>query len=163
MAMNATVKPDLRAPAMPFSPPPHIFVPAGGGRVANASGWTHTERTAANADALAVIGRLDACLDEETAALARSPNIDLAIYINRKGQGLLELNRAIRLIEDHPIAVDVSLALASLRKKIEQNTRALRLNIAAVKEISCVLADAIQSAESDGTYSSDIRRHRGAI
>ncbi len=117
------------------------------------------ERAAAASHALAVIARLQNCLDEESAALVNSPVVDLATFNTRKGQGLMELNRVLAALGTSPYQSEIATEMATLRAKIEENMRLLRLHIAAVKEISRLLSDAIQNEESDGTYSPAIQAH----
>ena len=107
--------------------------------------------------ALAIIRKLQICLDEETAILTASGVPDLDSFNQRKGQGLMELNRALSGFGTVQRNSEVETELAKLKGKIDENMRHLRLHISAVNEITGMLTDAIQREESDGTYSPSIR------
>jgi hypothetical protein len=66
---------------------------------------------------------------------------------------VLELTRAMRLIDG--VAPDARLItrLASLRTKLDTNSAVLRLHLDAVREISSAMTEAMRAADSDGTYS----------
>lgn len=101
--------------------------------------------------------RLHDLLDAEIAALRSRKPVDLNEYNNGKSQALFDLSRAMRLLDG--VAVDASLRkrLEELRAKLELNGNVLRMHMEAVREISTIVSDAIQAAESDGTYSVAIR------
>jgi hypothetical protein len=100
-----------------------------------------------------VIERLEEVVEQETAALRSRRAIDLKDFNNRKSQGLLELNRALRGLDGPPKDKGVLARLAGLRAKLDVNRAVLEMHLAAVREVATVLADAIRDAESDGTYS----------
>jgi hypothetical protein len=102
------------------------------------------------------IRRLEQVLDEETAALRTRTAIDLREFNNRKSQGLLDFNKALRVLDD---TADRRLGarLAGLREKLDVNRAALKMHLDAVREISTIVADTIRNADSDGTYSQSIR------
>ena len=111
-----------------------------------------------------VIERLEEVVDQETAALRNRTAIDLKDFNNRKSQGLLELNRALRgLVDNPPKDRTVSTRLAGLRAKLDVNRAVLETHLAAVREVATVLADAIRDAESDGTYSPSIGAGGGRL
>lgn len=107
------------------------------------------------------IERLEEVVDEETAALRSRTAVDLKDFNNRKSQGLLELNRALRGLDAAARDAAAPARLARLRAKLEVNRRVLEVHLAAVREVATVLSDAIRDAESDGTYSPSIRGGRG--
>ena len=110
-----------------------------------------------------VIERLEEVVEQETAALRNRTAIDLKDFNNRKSQGLLELNRALRGIDNPPKDKTVSTRLAGLRAKLEVNRAVLETHLAAVREVAAVLSDAIRDAESDGTYSPSIGAGGGRL
>lgn len=112
------------------------------------------------ANALAVIRRIEGYLDEETEAFGNPEAFDLAASNNRKSQGLMELNRAIRALAGSECEKEIRVHLAVLREKLDANLRVIRMHLSAVREISAVLSEAIQSADSDGTYTPSIRAPR---
>ncbi len=103
-----------------------------------------------------VIQRIEECLDEETIALDKSPNFDLKASNDRKSQGLVDLNQAMRRLKSTDVNEDLQMRLQMFRNKLAINLRKIRLHLEAVKEITAVLSDAIQNAESDGTYTRQI-------
>ena len=79
-------------------------------------------------------------------------------FNNRKSQGLLELNRALRMLDGGAADdADRSRASPACGPSSRSTGACSRLHLEAVREISTVMADAIRDAESDGTYSQSIR------
>jgi hypothetical protein len=103
------------------------------------------------------IQRLEEVVDQETAALRTRAGIDLKEFNNRKSQGLLDLNKALRLFDNAATDKTIAGRLASLRAKLDTNRAVLEMHLEAVREIATIVADAIRDAESDGTYSPSIR------
>jgi len=117
---------------------------------------------AARAIVVAVIGRIEEYLEQETAALDKAPGFDLKVSNDRKSQGLVDLNEAIRRLKPSDIDEDLNLRLQTFRAKLDVNLRKIRLHLDAVREIAGMLSDAIQNAESDGTYTRHIGPMRSA-
>jgi hypothetical protein len=107
------------------------------------------------------IAYLGAIVDQETEALRARAVIDLAQFNNRKNQGLLELNRALRALDSGAPNPSIASRLASLRVKLDVNRALLKTHLEAVREVAGVVADAIKDSESDGTYSPSIRNGAG--
>jgi hypothetical protein len=103
------------------------------------------------------IERLEEVVDQETAALRSRAGIDLADFNNRKSQGLLDLNRALRSHDGLARDKAALARLAGLRAKLDANRAVLKTHLDAVREVATVLADAIRDTESDGTYSPGFR------
>jgi hypothetical protein len=103
------------------------------------------------------IERLQAVVEQETAALKRRTTADLREFNNRKSQGLLELSRSLRLFQGAPPSNAVLERLAGLREKLDANKAVLKMHLDAVREVSTVMAEAIRDADSDGTYSPSVR------
>lgn len=99
------------------------------------------------------IDRIEEVVEQETAALRNRAQVDLKDFNNRKSHGLLELTRAMRLFEIGELGEPQRARLAGLRAKLEKNRAALEMHLEAVREISTMMAEAVQDAESDGTYS----------
>ncbi len=126
---------------------------------------THTRSGVHDADAarsvvFSVIQRIEGDLDEETLALDSSPNFDFKASNDRKSQGLVDLNQAMRRLKSSDINDDLERRLQIFRGKLAVNLRKIRLHLDAVKEITAMLSEAIQSAESDGTYTRNIGPQR---
>lgn len=120
------------------------------------------DRSANYSHALTVIGRIEGYLDEETTALSSGLTLDLGSSNNRKSQGLVDLNCAVRVLSKIERGEELQTRLSALRERLDRNLRVVRLHLNAVKEISDVLSEAIQSAESDGTYRPMFRPGRRA-
>jgi hypothetical protein len=118
---------------------------------------------AARAIVFSVIERIEGYLDEETKALSLSLKFDFKTSNDRKSQGLLDLNQALRRLQKSDVNGDLQLRLATFREKLAVNLRKIRLHLDAVKEIAAMLSDAIQNAESDGTYTRHIGPYRNAL
>jgi hypothetical protein len=117
---------------------------------------------AARAVVFSVIARIEGYLDEETEALSKSLKFDFKTSNDRKSQGLLDLNQALRRLKKSDVNADLQLRLATFREKLAVNLRKIRLHLDAVKEIAAMLSEAIQNAESDGTYTRNIGPYRNA-
>lgn len=98
---------------------------------------------------------LGAVVDQETEALRMRAMVDLGEFNNRKNQGLLELNRALRGL-DTGAASRVGARLAGLRAKLDVNRALLKTHLEAVREVASVVSEAIRDSDSDGTYTSRI-------
>jgi hypothetical protein len=103
------------------------------------------------------VRRLEETVEQETAALRSRAPIDLNEYNNRKSQGLLELDRALRMLGETQPTDDMKRALRTLRDKLDLNREVLKTHLDAVREVAGIIADAIRNAESDGTYSYPFR------
>jgi hypothetical protein len=103
------------------------------------------------------IKRLTEVVDEETRALRDRKPIDLNLFNSRKSQGLLELDRALRLLEGADPGEAMKTALRLLRLNLETNRQVLNTHLEAVREVAAIIADAIRNVESDGTYSFSFR------
>jgi hypothetical protein len=105
------------------------------------------------------IERLEELIDQETAALQRRTAVDLNGFNDRKSHGLVELTRAMRHFESTPPDQTLVASLTTLRTKLEDNSAALKMHLDAVREVSTVVAEAMQNADSDGTYAPVIKNN----
>lgn len=128
----------------------------GGRRASHLPRAAAHDADAARALVVSVIRRIEDYLEQETAALDEVPNFDLKASNDRKSQGLVDLNEAMRRLKPSDIDEDLNLRLQTFRAKLDINLRKIRLHLDAVKEIAGMLSDAIQNAESDGTYTRNI-------
>lgn len=115
------------------------------------------DRAIMSGHAIILIQRLAVCLEEEANALVTDSTIDLGAFAVRKSQGLVEFNRILMGLGGSPYDPLLRNSILALRTNIEKNLLVLRMHLAAVGEISELLADAIRSEDSDGTYSPTIR------
>jgi hypothetical protein len=91
-------------------------------------------------------------LDEETEALRSGVNADLKSFNERKSLGLIELNRALRLLEGAEPDRATRRLLDSLNQKLTLNRHVLTIQLEAVREVAGIISQSIREAESDGTY-----------
>ncbi|MBZ6079333.1 flagellar protein FlgN [Microvirga sp. WGZ8] len=99
------------------------------------------------------IDRLEETIDAETAALLAYAPIDHQEFNRRKSQSLLELTRLVRTLQNEPVKPELISRLQSLKAKLDHNHAVLEMNLRAVQEVADIISGAIQSSESDGTYS----------
>ena len=116
------------------------------------------EQSGVLATLIRTIERLEETLEQETAGLRSRAPIDLKDFNNRKTHGLLELTRVMRHLDRGSLTPAVAARLSALRISLEVNQRIVKMHLEAVREVSTILADAIQEAESDGTYSVSVGR-----
>jgi len=102
--------------------------------------------------------RISRVVDLETETLRSYRPIDLASYNHQKSHGLLELTRALRAFEPNPLEPELLQSLAELRGKLENNLAVLDIHLKAVRQVSALIARAIEEDSSDGTYSATINR-----
>ena len=107
---------------------------------------------AARAQVIAVISRIESYLDEETVALEKSADFDFKGSNDRKSQGLVDLNQAMRRLRKADVNAELAGRLSTFHTKLHKNLKTIRLHMNAVQEIAGILSDAIQRSESDGTY-----------
>lgn len=149
-------------PAAP--PPPIAAVVSATSRhgAAPARPAAYPDSDSARAVVISVIKRIEGYLEEETSALEKSLDFDFKTSNDRKSQGLADLNHALRRLQRADVNADLQKRLGAFRQKLAVNLRTIRLHLNAVKEIAAILSDAIQSAESDGTYTRNIGPYRSA-
>jgi flagellar biosynthesis/type III secretory pathway chaperone len=116
-------------------------------------------------DALAnAVTRIERLLDQE-AVLLEHRDIGALRELNiRKSQGLLELSRtmqALHSVDRASWSFDPAVLLSRLRAKLETNRKILDLHLRAAREVSLVIARAIEEQESDGTYGAGAGRADG--
>jgi hypothetical protein len=98
------------------------------------------------------IRRIIEVIDEETEALRRGGAADLRSFNERKSLGLIELNRALRLLDDAEPDSATRRLLENLNEKLTVNRHVLTIHLEAIREVAGVISQSIRDAESDGTY-----------
>ncbi len=106
------------------------------------------------------LDRLEETLDLETSALLARDLSNLDEFNRRKSQSLLEISRLVRTVESAALDERATRRLEELKTKLERNQEILQRHMRAVQEVANIVSCAIQSAESDGTYSAS-RPHVG--
>lgn len=102
---------------------------------------------------LAVVDRVEGVVDAETEALTRNLPTDMTDLGNRKRQGLLEMSRALKAAAAAGPRAEVRDRLARFAARLERNRLVLGTQLLAVREIAEIIAQTLQEADSDGTYS----------
>jgi hypothetical protein len=116
-------------------------------------------RLAISRDALAkTIERVTNMIDLETQSLKNYRSIDLIGFNHQKSHALLELTRAMRAIPDDALDADILNGLGTLRERLQNNLDTLTIHLKAVKQLSALIARAIEDDNSDGTYSASVHR-----
>lgn len=103
------------------------------------------------------VQRLEETVDQETASLRSRQPTDFNEFNTRKSQGLLELDRALKMLGNSQPNEAVKDQLRRLRQKLEINRGVLQTHLEAVREVTVLIADTLRNAESDGTYSVSFR------
>ena len=138
----------LAAVATPFEPAASTALSASLDAWSNPDGSTPIEVLAL----LKAIARLEQVVDQETRSLRAGETPAFEDLNYRKSHGLLELTRAMRLVDPLSIGDDLRDRLESFRDQLERNRMLLKTHLDATREISAILTAAIRDAESDGTY-----------
>jgi len=121
---------------------------------AKAAGATERRRVEGLREAFrCAVERLEQIIDLETEALQQHSPADLQAFNHKKSHGLLEMTRAMRALEPFPSDQESLASLERLRGKLGKNLLVLETHLKAVRQISGIIARAIEADESDGTYS----------
>lgn len=104
-------------------------------------------------DLTAIIGRIEAAIGEETAAIGSDPDFDIKGSNARKSRYLYDLNRAVKGLPGGRMPAEHRERLTRLRSLLAENERAVLAHLNAVNEVAGLIREAIQRAETDGTYS----------
>lgn len=116
-------------------------------------------RLAISRDALAkTIERVANMIELETQSLKNYRSIDLVGFNHQKSHALLELTRAMRAIPNDALDAEILNGLATLRDRLQSNLDTLDIHLKAVRQLSTLIARAIEDDNSDGTYSASIHR-----
>ena len=118
----------------------------------------HPQKAGIDTMLMKSLDRLEETLDMETAALMARDLSSLDEFNRRKSQCLLEISRIVRTAEVHALDQKATKRLQDLQAKIEANQDILRRHMQAVQEVASIISNAIQSAESDSTYSANMNR-----
>jgi hypothetical protein len=104
------------------------------------------------------LDRLEETLDLETSALMARDLSNLDEFNRRKSQCLLEISRIVRTADIASLDPKGTKRLQDLRAKIERNQDILHRHMQAVQEVASIISNAIQSSESDSTYSAHMNK-----
>jgi hypothetical protein len=104
------------------------------------------------------VERIERLVDLETATLEQYRPVDFSEFNHRKTHALLELDRAMRALGTQARDARMRSELERLRDKLKRNLATLEIHLKAVRQVCSLIARAIETEESDGTYSSSIYR-----
>jgi flagellar biosynthesis/type III secretory pathway chaperone len=107
-----------------------------------------------------ILDRLEAVLGEETRALTRGISIDVSQFTQAKNQLLLELSCARRGANEAELQAALSPRAQRLKSLMNANEKALAVHLAAARQVSQIIIEAMREAESDGTYAPPWLRRR---
>lgn len=99
-----------------------------------------------------VVSRLLRVIDDENRVLTERQDQALDALIQKKSQLLLELLRVQKTINPEALQPASRNLLRSLRAALEANKRMLAINLAAAREVTDTILEALRQSESDGTY-----------
>ena len=102
---------------------------------------------------VSLLGRIEGVVENETAMLRMHHHKGLAEFTRQKRQGLLELNRLMRALDNTIPSQDLIARLAAFRKKLAANDAALQTALRAAQEVNAIIVRVMRELESDGTYS----------
>lgn len=102
-----------------------------------------------------IIGRIEETVEAETASIRTDARFDVKASNVRKSRYLYELNKAISGLRGAALGDEQRSGILRLREKLAANETAILAHLNAVAEVAAVMQDAIQRAETDGTYSAD--------
>lgn len=100
----------------------------------------------------AVLGRLEAVIDNENERIGKEPDFDFKLSNAHKSRCLYELSMLIRDVDGPQIAQAHRQQIVDIKSKLAINTRRVEANLRAVKAVVDLLKDAQKKAEDDGTY-----------
>ena len=136
-----------------MKPAPHVLPPA----------FARSEPATAAEGLVDSIERASLIVEAETAELRRNGLIDYAAHRRDKDLCLLELTRRSRALDGLDPGNDARKSLRRLRDAIIDNQAALRVHLAAARQVANILIDVMVQAESDRTYNRSAgRRNRPA-
>ena len=102
---------------------------------------------------LAIVDRLKEIIDAETEALAEKQVTDLTVFTRKKSQILLEVTRLTRQMKLPTGSELLHHRLEGLTASLEHNRSSLETHLRAAGQLTDIISNAVQAADSDGTYS----------
>jgi len=109
-----------------------------------------------------VLGRLEMIIDNENNRIGSDPEFDLKVSNAHKSRCLYELSMLFRDTDPADLAVAHIEQLHGLKKKLVLNARRVEAHLEAVRAVADILKNAVQNADTDGTYSQEQFRVREA-
>jgi hypothetical protein len=103
----------------------------------------------------AIIDRIEEAIDTETTSIKSDPAFDIKASNARKSRYLYELNRAMKGIVQRDFIEMHREGIQRLKAKLVANEAAILAHLSAVTEVAAIIQQAIERAETDGTYSTN--------
>lgn len=97
------------------------------------------------------LARLELLADDAIASMTSATTIDDRAMADAKGRALLELSR-MRAPSPEAMPQDMIALIERVRAKLSEEGRLLKLRLEAAELVSGIVADAVMTAEWDGTY-----------
>lgn len=116
------------------------------------------EVSAVTAAILQLAERISQVIEEERQLLANSDHGDFDAIVSRKSHLVLEMGRLVQHVDVAKADEPLKARLTALSRELAGNAALLRRHLEAVREVSAIIANAINSASNDGTYSADVAR-----
>ncbi|WP_306118292.1 MULTISPECIES: hypothetical protein [unclassified Roseitalea] len=116
----------------------------------------------ARANALRLIDRLRAVIEEENATIRRDPGADVSGFVEAKNRGLYELELAFTAGAARMDDAEIRARAGTLKAALDDNERLLDAHIGAVGEALNLVERASGAATGDGTYANP-RRPKGYL
>lgn len=113
---------------------------------------------------LRVIKRLEEVVDQETSQLLAGASVDMGEINNRKSRGLHDFNKAVSKAAQSVDAFALKSLqpfLDGLKQKLDSNCEALKLHLSAMTELAELIRGALETHETDGTYTAHQLRASG--
>ncbi|QAY96212.1 hypothetical protein CWB41_11135 [Methylovirgula ligni] len=127
-------------------------------RIGEAHGADEARQAALRETFSQTVERIERLVDLETATLEQYRPVDFSEFNHRKTHALLELDRAMRALGAQARDARMRGELDRLRAKLQRNLATLEIHLKAVRQVCSLITRAIETEESDGTYSSSIYR-----
>lgn len=99
-----------------------------------------------------IISRIEETIEIETALISTDIHFDIRTSNIRKSRYFYEFSKAIAGLDEFALPQEQQDAIIRFREKLAANETAILAHLNAVSEITTLIQDAIQTAETDGTY-----------
>ena len=102
-----------------------------------------------------VLGRLEMIIDHENDNIGKDPRFDFKVSNAHKSRCLYELTMLFRDTPREEIAAGYMEQVKGIKSKLATNASRVEAHLNAVRAVADLLKNAIQEADTDGTYSQE--------
>ena len=102
-----------------------------------------------------VLGRLEMIIDNENDNIGKDPQFDFKVSNAHKSRCLYELTMLFRDTPHEEIAAGHLDQVQGIKSKLATNASRVEAHLNAVRAVADLLKNAIQEADTDGTYSQE--------